>query len=67
VVRLNEIRCANPDCRDGNGGKPKLFGELKNGNVLVIRSTEISFIPDNTTEIKILCGKCKTYTSILIE
>ena len=64
---MNEIRCVNPNCRDGAGGKPKLFGELKNGHVLIMRSTEIEFIPDNQTEIKILCGKCKTYTSILIE
>ena len=64
---MNEIRCTNPDCRDETGGKPKMFGELKNGHVLVVRSTEINFIPDDTTEIKILCGKCRTYTSILIE
>jgi len=64
---MNEIRCTNPECRGGIDGKPKKFGDLKNGRVLTVRSTEIEFIPDNKTEISILCGKCKTYTSILIE
>ena len=64
---MNEIRCANPDCGGESNGKPKMFGELKNGSILIVRSTEISFIPDDITEIKILCGKCKTYTSLLIE
>jgi hypothetical protein len=64
---MNEIRCMNPGCRGNVDGKPKLFGELKSGHVLVVRSTEIDFIPDTQTEIRVLCGKCKTYTSILIE
>jgi len=62
-----DIRCKNPDCRGGVEGKPKMFGELKSGHVLVVRSTEIDFIPDTKTEIRILCGVCKTYTSILIK
>jgi hypothetical protein len=64
---MSEIRCQNLNCRGGVEGKPKMFGELKSGHVLVVRSTEIDFIPDTQTEIRILCGKCKTYTSILIE
>lgn len=64
---MNEIRCINPDCRGDSEGKSKLFGELRNGHILTVRSTEIEFIPDDQTEIRILCGKCKTYTSILIE
>ncbi len=58
-----DIRCANPDC----GGERKMFGQLIKGNILVCRSTEIQFIADDETEIKILCGRCKTYTSLIIK
>jgi hypothetical protein len=59
-MRLNEIRCVNTDCN-------KMFGELKHGNILTCRSTEIQFVADDETEIKIFCGRCKTYTSLIIK
>lgn len=61
-----DIRCANPECNTGHG-LPKKFAELHKGNVLVCRSTEIEFIPDEETEIKILCPGCKTYTSLILK
>jgi hypothetical protein len=65
-MRLNEIRCANPECAvDGN--KSKMFAELKKGKVLVCRSTEIEFVADEETEIKIFCNRCRTYTSLIIK
>jgi len=67
VMGLSEIRCANLECAVGNDSKPKMFGELKRGNILICRSTEIEFIADEETEIKILCGRCKTYTSLIIK
>ncbi len=64
---MHEIRCANPECAVGNDSKPKMFGELKRGNILICRSTEIEFVADEETEIRILCGRCKTYTSLVIK
>ena len=64
---VNEIRCANPECPTPNDGKTKMFGELIRGNILICRSTEIRFVADDETEVRILCGRCKTYTSLVIK
>ena len=64
---VNEIRCANPECPTPNDSKTKMFGELIRGNILICRSTEIQFVADDETEVKILCGRCKTYTSLVIK
>ncbi|MBW2003010.1 MAG: hypothetical protein JRI72_00135 [Deltaproteobacteria bacterium] len=44
----------------------KMFGELKNGSVLITPSTEIDF-NDRRLNIEIKCPRCKKKTSILLD
>jgi len=43
-----------------------MFGELKNGSVLITPSTEIDF-NDRRLNIEIKCPRCKKKTSILLD
>jgi hypothetical protein len=66
-MRLNEIRCANPECGKDIDKQPKIFGMIKSGIVSIYPSTQIEFISDNETEIQIKCGRCHSFTSLLIK